>query len=404
MSFALVLAIFVFGSCEKTGNLTPEKNEEMKPITLNAKSKMLVEADNNFGLELFRRIHAEETGNFTISPLSISLALAMTLNGAVGDTRTAMEEAMKLNGFSPDEINTNYKTLVDALLDADKKVTLGIAQSIWYRNNFNVLDAFINTNQTYYNAGVKALDFSKPDAVDIINGWIEDNTNGKIKDMIEEISPAHVMFLINAIYFNGIWSTKFDESKTSERDFYAHETTVKVDMMHKTDSVAYQKNALFSAIELPYGRGNFNMVVLLPNAPDKLDACVDSLTAGYWKTLMNGFVITPEVELYMPRFKAEYKIKLNDLLTIMGMGVAFTPAADFSNINGSGGIFIDYVQHNTFIDVNEKGTEAAAATVVALRETAMPEQVVFNANRPFVFAITEKQTGTILFIGKVAKP
>jgi serine protease inhibitor len=404
LTFALGLGLLVLGSCEDNNNLTEDKNEEMKPITLNAKSQMLVDSDNNFGLELFRRINAEEAENFNISPLSVSLALAMTLNGAKGETRSAMEEAMKLKGLTADEINTNYKTLVDALLDADKKVTLGIAQSIWYRNNFNVLDSFKTTNQTYYNAEVNALDFSRSDALGIINGWIEGKTNGKIKDMIQEISPAHVMFLINAIYFNGSWSTKFDVSKTSKKNFYAKDATLTVDMMHKTDSIAYMKNALFSAVELPYGRGNFNMVLLLPNDPATFDACVDSLTVEHWKLLMDGFKITPEVELYMPRFKAEYEINLNDLLSVMGMGITFTPQADFSGINGAGGIFIDYVQHNTFIDVDEKGTEAAAATVVAIRETAMPETTVFNANRPFIYAITEKQTGAILFIGKVAKP
>jgi len=377
---------------------------EPTSIDLDLKSKALIEADNAFGLELFQQLNQSETGNFTISPLSVSLALAMTYNGANTETKADMEEALKLSGFTTQEINQSYQHLVKALLEADDEVTLGIAQSIWYRLGYHVLDAFKEVNQNYYTAEVNELDFAGADAKDIMNGWIEDHTNKKIKNMISEVSPAHVMFLINAIYFNGNWQTQFEKNETTEMDFETGKQTIKVKMMHKKDSILYASNDLFSAIELPYGKGNFNMVILLPNESKTCSDVISELNSKNWNLWMNSLKPQPEVEIWMPKFKAEYKIKLNEVLSKMGMEIAFTPKADFSGINGEGGIWIDYVQHNTFIDVNEAGTEAAAATVVAIRELAMPSYPMFYVNRPFLYAITEKETGAILFIGKINEP
>jgi len=378
--------------------------DEPTPINLDLKSKALVEADNTFGLEMFRRIHEIEEGSYNISPLSVSLALAMTYNGARGETKAAMEEAMKLTGFTIDEINQSYQLLVKALLEADDKVTLEIAQSIWYRMGFNVLDEFINVNKTYYESEVNELDFSRNDALDIINGWIEDKTHGKIEEMIEEIDPNHVMFLVNAIYFKGVWKSKFEKENTTKKDFTKTDgTVIQVDMMSKTDSVNIFTNELLSAIEMPYGHGNFNMVVLLPNEGKTCTDVVSEMTPENWKSWMTKFNMEGEINIWLPKFKAEYEIELNDVLSAMGMEIAFNPWADFSGINGTGGIWIDFVQHNTFIDVNEEGTEAAAATVVAIREfSAMPNY--FKADKPFIYAITEKETGAILFLGKMTNP
>jgi len=374
------------------------------PIELDLKSQQLVEADNEFGLDVFQRLNAEENGNFMVSPLSISQALAMTYNGARGETKTAMEDALKVAGLTSDEINQSYQSLVKALLKADNRVTLDIAQSIWYQQNFYVEPDFISTNQIYYDAEVRELDFGRSDALDIINGWIETQTHDKIQDMIKRIDPNHVMFLINAIYFKGSWQSKFDAEKTSQKPFYVNaDKTVNVDMMKKSDSVMYQHNDWFAAIEMPYGRGNFSMVVLLPNSDKTIDDVAAELTVENWDVWMKSFYSVNDLNVQFPKFKAEYEVKLNDVLSAMGMEIAFNPGADFSGIDGSGDIWIDYVQHNTFIEVNEEGTEAAAATVVAMREyAAMPTS--FNANRPFIYAITEKETGAILFIGKMIQP
>ncbi|MBN1926157.1 MAG: serpin family protein [Prolixibacteraceae bacterium] len=395
---ALIL-LLATNSCEKSDDIIP------KEIDLDLKSKQLVEADNEFGIDIFKKILTEEDENFTISPLSISLALAMTYNGAEGETKTAMEEAMRLSGLTTDEINQSYQSLVAALLEVDPKVTLETAQSIWYRMGYNVLDSFKEVNETYYDAEVNELDFGRSDAKDIINGWIEDKTHDKIKNMISEVNNQYVMFLINAIYFNGEWSHKFDKKDTYKGSFFQEDgNIIEVDIMAKTDSVNYQSNELFSAIEMPYGQGNFNMVVLLPNGDKTCNDIAGELTPESWKQWMDAFNPVSELEIMFPKFKAEYKIKLNDILSYMGMGIAFGGGADFSGINGYGGIWIDYVQHNTFIDVSEKGTEAAAATVVAMLETAMPSSPQFHANRPFIYAITEKETGAILFVGRINEP
>lgn len=399
--FSILMAgLFVACSDDDDENLPVKPT----PIELDLKSQQLVEADNAFGLDIFQRLNASEDGNFMVSPLSVSQALAMTYNGAEGETKTAMEDALKVAGLTSDEINQSYQTLVDALLKADNRVTLDIAQSIWYRQGFYVEPGFITTNQNYYDAEISELDFGRSDALDIINGWIENETHGKIKDMIERIDPNHVMFLINAIYFKGSWQSKFDAENTTQKPFYVDaDKTVNVDMMQKSDSVMYQQNDLFAAIEMPYGRGNFNMVVLLPNSDKNIDDVAVELTAENWDAWMNSFHAVNDLNVQLPKFKAEYEVKLNDVLSAMGMEIAFTPGADFSGIDGNGNIWIDYVQHNTFVEVNEEGTEAAAATVVAMiYNAAMPAS--FNANRPFIYAIAEKETGAILFIGKIVQP
>jgi serine protease inhibitor len=376
-----------------------------KQINIDQKCKELIQIDTRFGIDIFKLLAQSEDENFTISPLSISLALAMTYNGAEGETKVAMEKALRVNGFIPDEINQSYQSLMKALLEADPKVTIEIAQSIWYRMGFNVLDDFKTVNKTYYDAEVNELDFSRNDAKDIINSWIENKTHDRVKDMIKSVDPLNVMFLVNAIYFNGEWKAQFEQKNTQKMEFVKENgSSIQVDMMQKSDSVNYFSNEIFSAIEMPYGRGNYNMVVLLPNEGKKCSDITNALTPENWSIWMRSYVMTPDVSIWLPKYKAEYEVKLNDVLSAMGMGIAFTPDADFSGINKDGGIYIDYVQHNTFIDVNEKGTEAAAATVVGIKFTAMPLNTEFHVNHPFVFAITEKQTGAILFIGKMVAP
>jgi len=401
--FIIALTLLFTVSCN-------EKDiDDPKNIDVNEKSELLILETNEFGLDMFRLINNYETDNFTISPLSISLALAMTYNGAEGETKIAMEKAMRLWGLTTEEINASYQSLTKALLEADPKVTLEIAQSIWYRQNYNVLQDFKSVNETYYDAEVNELDFSRSDAKDVINNWIEDKTHDKIKDMIKEVNPDHVMFLVNAVYFNGEWQCEFKKTDTFKSTFYKEDgNEIEVDMMKKKDTVNYFSNDqfkdLFTAVRLPYGRGNFNMVILLPNENKTCNDIIEKMTPDNWHIWMNSFRNKEEISVWLPKFKDEYEIKLNDILTEMGMGIAFNANADFSGINGEGGIYIDYVQHNTFIDVNEKGTEAAAATVVAIKEMAAPMETEFHVNKPFIFAITEKETGAILFIGKMKEP
>jgi len=403
-SLSILLALFLLFavSCNQDDITLP------KTITLDEKSTELIEAENEFGLELFQKIYAgeEAADNIMVSPLSVSLALAMTYNGANGETQKAMEETLKVYGLSPDEINESYASLVAALKSLDPKVILEIANAIYYREGFPVEQDFVSTNQNYYDAEVEALNFSSPQAVNIINDWVADKTHDKIDKILDNISGDHVMFLLNAIYFKGIWQSEFDEDYTEDLPFYLENgSTAQVPTMQKTESLPYYSNNVFRAVKLAYGAGNYNMFVFLPQEENSLEDIVDELSVDTWKSWMESFTDTVNIDLKLPRLKYKYEITLNEVLADMGMGVAFGDGADFTGINKGGGLKIDYVKHKTFIEVNEKGTEAAAVTVVAIGYTSVgPQNMQFNVNRPFLYAITEKDTDAILFMGTVKNP
>lgn len=403
--YTLFIVPFLLFSCEENEDPVPT----WKKINITKTTSEIITADNDFGLELFQKVVASdaETDNIFISPTSVALALAMTYNGADGETKTAMENTLKKSGFTIDDINTGYNSLIKALISVDPKVLLEIANSIWYRQDFAVLPQFISVNKDYYDAEVSSLDFSQPSAIDIINGWVADKTHDKITEIINEIPVDVVMYLINAIYFKGIWLYEFDEKDTYSEPFYLNDgTSVTVPFMQQEAFFQYISNEQFSMIEMPYGQGNFNMMVMLPHANHTTDEICTILTQENWNSWLN--MMTEEnILVQLPKFKFEYENLLNEELKLMGMGIALTPQADFSKINGAGGIWISRVIHKSFVEVNEEGTEAAAVTAVEIIETATgtePDYVLFRADRPFLFAIREKSTGAIIFIGRVQNP
>lgn len=400
----ILFSLLSVNSCSKSS----EEPWIPKTIELDEKSAELVKAGNEFGLELFQRIYASETkyDNIMVSPLSVSLALAMTYNGANAETKTAMEETLKVYGLSPDEINQSYKSLVTALKSLDPKVVLEIANAIFYKQEFKVEDDFVTINKNFYDAEVEALDFNSPDAVNTINNWVADKTNDKIDKILDNISGDHVMFLLNAIYFNGIWKNEFNTDDTRDLPFYLENgSTVNVPTMQKTDTVPYFSNSLYSAVKLGYGSGNYNMFVFLPHKDNSVQDIVDQLNSNTWGEWMSNFNDSTNVDIKLPKLKYEYEVRLNGTLADMGMGIAFSNNADFTGINKGGRLKIDYVKHKTFIDVNEKGTEAAAVTVVGIVTTSVgPQNKQFRVDRPFFYAITEKDTGAILFMGTVKNP
>ena len=405
--FFLTISLLLFHSCNQEEINT--NDDEFQEIQLNEKSAQIVEADNLFGFELFQNIYNTETDyeNIMVSPLSVSLALAMTYNGANGETKTAMEETLKLIGLTTEEINTSYKTLVNALKSLDNKVILEIANAIYYRDDFAVENEFISTNKNYYNAEVSGLDFASPQAVETINGWVAQKTHDKIETILDQITPEQVMFLLNAIYFKGTWSKEFNSENTEELPFYTKNgNSIQTETMQRLDTLPYTANDLFSAVQLSYGKGNYNMYVFLPESGKSLQEVVDNLDKEKWERWMEDFTETKNVDIRFPKFEYAYEIKLNDVLTEMGMGVAFTSLADFTGINRAGQLNIDYVKHKTFVEVNEEGTEAAAVTIVAMERNSVNETpaIPFYVNRPFLFAITEKSTGAILFMGTVKNP
>jgi serine protease inhibitor len=397
-----LLIVALSANCSKD---KPAGNKDIVPISLTANQKSLVTSNNAFGFDMFRTINKGEPGdkNVFISPLSISLALAMTYNGADGDTKTEMQNTLRFPDLSADEINGYFQKLTSTLLNLDPTVKLGIANSIWYRDDFSVLPDFISINQSYYNAEVKALDFNDKASVGKINGWVAEKTNDKIKKVIDDISPDMVMFLINAIYFKGEWKYDFNKDLTREGPFNlsASEQST-VPFMHQEGTFDYYSNDSLQLMEMPYGQGNFSMVVLLPKQGYSVSALADNLTPEMW----NGWLADTaraNVAVTLPKFKFEYERTLNADLMALGMVKAFGPA-DFSKINPTADLYISFVKHNSFVDVNEEGTEAAAVTVVGIVETSMPPGPVyipFTADRPFIFAIRETTTNTILFMGKV---
>jgi len=404
----ILLAVLSAGVVFPSGNPGPARpptEAEKKSDELSASiDPSLIDANTGFAFAIFQELIAEDPGqNIFISPLSILLALAMTYNGAGGDTDAAMAEALRFSGFTVEALNRGFRDLMASITGADNTTTVSIANSIWYTQGYDVAAEFVETNRSYYGSEVGELDFRDAAAVDTINAWIEDATAGKITNMIGRIPPDVVMYLINAIYFKGEWTHRFSEDESRDEDFILETGgEKKVPMMHMEEEFRYARAAAYGMLRLPYGREKLVMYVLLPDEGTGVDAVIGGLDSESWKSLKSQMEDKTAV-LAMPRYRFEYGAKsLNGALSRMGMGMAFGPGADFSGINP--GIFISEVLHKAVIEVNEKGSEAAAATAVSMEESAPPERIEFIVNRPFLFLIADDRTGSILFMGKVVDP
>jgi serpin B len=400
----VVVLLFAFFTVGCTKDTTP--SPEGEKIVMTDKSLKLVSACNSFSFSLLSKSLDGTLQNRMVSPLSVTTALSMTLNGASGTTLTAIQKTLGLDGLTKDEINKVNLDLSTALQKSDPNVVMNIANSIWIRKDFVVLDPFITTNQTYYSAQVSKLDFN-PAAVTTINSWVSEKTNGKIPTILTSISSNEIMFLINAIYFNGKWKYQFETSKTvSEQFTCTDKKLVSVPMMKMENSFGYTLQPGYKALKMPYGADKFQMILLLPDAgttPDKLAA---SLNSDQWSTLNAALKVKTKIPVWIPKWKFSWDITLNDILSSLGMDVAFDAGkANFSGINAQNQLYITKVIHKTFIDVSESGTEAAAVTSVGVGVTSMPtDPPAFYATRPFLFFITEEDTGAILFAGKVENP
>jgi serine protease inhibitor len=376
------------------------------PRDLTAVEKQLVASDNKFGLKLFREIVAlEGEKNVFVSPLSVAMALGMTYNGANGATQEAMQNTLELQGMSLEEVNKSYRSVIDLLRGLDPKVTFQIANSIWYRQGFEVEPTFVDLNTTYFDAVVRALDFTDPQAVVTINDWIHENTNGKIDKIIEKLNANDVMVLINAIYFKALWQTKFKRELTTEMPFTLSDGSVKQcsTMVMKGAEFQYLETDSFTAVDLPYGEGEYSMTVLLPNIGVSVDGVAGQLTSDNWQMWSTGFRKGDFDPLSLPRLRLEYELSLLETLEALGMGIAFSDFADFSNISREYSLAITEVKHKTYVVVDEDGTEAAAVTAVTVGTTSFGPRI-FQVDRPFLFVIHENHSGTILFMGKIVDP
>lgn len=406
--FVTIAAILSSASCEKgNSDLDKELPDPIK-IELRGSEAEMVKSDQQFAIEFFANVFNEEAAeldkNFMISPLSLSMALAMTWNCADGETKAVMQKVLKLDGYTDQEVNEYYEKLREALLKTDPSTKLAIANSIWTNKNIKIKDDFIRLNNEYFNSTVESVDFSDANSVKLMNKWAADNTNNLITHVLDKTNPNALMYLMNALYFKGIWTSEFNSRNTSSKPFYSEDGQTKnVDMMHQKSSFNYNENQTMQIVELPYGNQAFSMIVLLPKEGNKLaDVTQELQNSNSWGNLVSGLRST-QVDLYLPKFKTEYSRVLNDVLEKMGMGIAFEPgAADFSRMTDADA-FISFVEQFTYINTDEVGTEAAAVTVVGIELTSyQPDRTAtFNANRPFIYIIRENSTGSILFMGAV---
>lgn len=386
---------------------TPSQPSPTMTTPMPTVDSRLVAAQTNFGFRLLAQlIQKDGTQNRMISPSSVAIALSMLYNGAADTTQQAMAEALNLQGLSVGEVNQANSVLAASLENADPKVKLSIANSLWGRQGFNFNPDFLQRNQTYYDAEVATLNFADPTAVAQINQWVSQNTAGKIDQIVDRIDPQQVMFLINAVYFKGNWMTQFKPEETIDRPFYRLDGTQKSHpLMTQHGSYRYAETEQFQAINLPYGDGRLSMLVFLPKPESSLDQFQASLTAENWALWQQAFR-PQQGMIQLPKFKFEYERSLNDVLQALGMGVIFDPnQADFSNLSDIQ-THVDEVKHKTYIEVNEEGTEAAAVTSIGIRATSinLDQPFQMTVDRPFFYAIQDNQTGTLLFMGTVVDP
>jgi serpin B len=335
------------------------------------------------------------------------MALGMTRNGAANKTLSDINTALGFSALSDTEINETFKYIYKTFSTLDPNVKVQIANSIWYKNEFEVLADFIATNQEYFGAEVSPLNFASPDAVKAINDWVKLKTNNLIPSILDVIPDEAVMYLVNAVYFKGQWRYKFDINNTHEDPFYKSDGSVaSVPFMQQEIAHQYMSTSDFEAVSLPYSQGNYAMTIFLPRENKTIADIIPLLTGSNWNTWQTLFAEN-KLTLEMPRFKYKYEEKkMKEVLTDLGMGIAFDASlADFTRINQHDNLYISDVRHKTFIETNEEGTEAAAVTSVGIGITSVdPEPIHLTVNRPFVYFISEKSTGSILFIGTVVNP
>jgi serine protease inhibitor len=375
---------------------------EPQPLNLTRNELKVLKQGNSFGFDLFNLLAKERPdSNLCISPYSIYTALSMAANGAGGQTLDEMLNLLGYSGKDLGDLNKSVKNLNQVLIGKDPATIFETANSVWYNTDgFSVFPEFTANLETYFSARVEGLDFSAPSALPTVNGWVKDKTHEKIDRIIEKINPDDVCFLINALYFNGKWTTRFDREETHMNSFTnAAGLTRQVPTMYLEDSLNSINTPVLQAVELPYGDGSWSMYLFLPPAAVNLDDWCSQQLSGGWDNLREQFEPVAGMEIYLPQFKLESSFELSDQLKKLGIPTAFSDAADFTKL-GPGSLAISQVLHKTYIDVNEDGTEAAAVTAVIITRTSMPlNQIRFN--HPFLFVIAEKTTGSIIFIVKL---
>jgi serine protease inhibitor len=397
------LALLLLTGCGSStgpgGDLPPIVTE--LPRTLSPSELRIAEGANAFAFDLLGEVTKAlpPDSNAFLSPLSASMALGMTLNGAKGETYDAMRTALRLDGMAEAEINQGYRDLMTLLGGLDSQTEMRIANSIWGDATLPIEPAFTEAGRAFFDAEVRTLDFGSPETPRVINDWVSGKTNGNIPELLEDVSPDEVMFLINAICFKGKWRNAFDAKDTRDGPFRGADGRDRaVPLMWQKGDLRYDETEDYQAVDLLYGNGAFAMTVLLPKAGRTPAGVLSGLDPESWNALAGRFAET-KVTLTFPRFRLEYGRRLNHDLEALGMEIAFGGNADFSRIADVGGLYVTRVDQKTFVEVNEEGTEAAAATAVGIGKISAPESVEMKVDRPFVFAIRERLSGAVVFLG-----
>ena len=391
--------VVVFTSCSKTPiQKDVEKISEQKPIQIAAP---VANSITDFSFYFFKNLQETQpvSNNLFVSPLSLHMALGMLVNGATATTKDEIMKALKAESISQADLNASYKKLLNELPAADPSVKLALANSVWNKADFVVEPAFMTTLKDYFNAEAKPLT-----TVDPINKWASDNTNGKIPKVLDSIDPDLVMILMNALYFKGDWTTKFEKKNTVDQAFNLNGGGTKtVQMMNMADTFMYASAADYQVLQMPYGNGQFRATLILPKPEKIINSVLNDFSITKWNEIQSS-LITQRVIVGVPKFKLEQEFKLNATLQKMGMLKAFTDAAELQGIHKTAPLSVSFVKQNTFAAVDEEGTEAAAVTTIGIILTSMPSYPVFICNRPFAFIISEKTSNTILFMGRIMNP
>lgn len=414
MTLAMMAMMMGLASCGTTKNADNSKKNQQDDLVasredglmddnyliLSDAQRDIIENNNAFALNLFSQMKGFDSK--VVSPMSVSYLMGMLANGADGQTRQEIMKAIGCEKVSLRDLNEFYQMLITHANHFDKATTINIADYIALNCHYQLKDGFASTMQNYYKAGVESLDFSKASTLKRINRWCSDHTDGMIPKINEQVDADAVSYIMNAIYFNGTWTDKFDTRQTKLENFQGYTRDIKkTQMMHRNGKYQYMDNADFAAVNLPYGIGSYSMTVILPNRGKSIDevmAGLDAKKVGELRRSMDECV----VDLKLPRFTISQETSLNDIISKLGAPTMFTNGADFSNF-ASGNLSISKMLQKAKIEVSEEGTKASAVTMAMVAMTALrpePRKVEFHANRPFIYMITEHSTGAILFMGQ----
>ncbi len=395
ISFVLII-VFAFSCSDENKELPDPIN---RPLSVNETE--IANSANNFTFNLMNEIESEFVNeNYFISSFSVSTALSMVMNGSAESAQEKFIQTLGLSGMSTEAINESYKSLVSYIYSRDPSVRLNVANSNWYSREYTINSDFANTLNTYYDAEIFESDFSNSATLKDLNGWVEKETNGKIKNILDKINPDDVMFLINAIYFKANWTNQFDPDKTTDLAFtLSNNQSISVPtMVAKVKHWSSYHSALEAqVIEIPYGNENYAFTIIMPDEASEIDNLVSRIdTESLNNVLADSTTLVRD--LYLPKFQLDFKTDLKEVLVRMGM-----PIVGLDNLfTENPPLAISKVIHQSFLEVNEEGSEAAAATVVGVELTSLPASTYIN--QPFIFLIRERNSGTILFSGKLLDP